>query len=592
MKKKLSVLLSILTAAAMLAGCSAQETPAEQDAPAPQEPVQFAESADINSVHLRDMDALYLAEDPYDVVTMYLTVREGNASDGTDHTWQEVNTYSAYYYNDRGIDRYRVAGLLQVGDENGPVEGKLGYGETLPNATVQIRGQTSSRYSQKNYKIELLDTGNREWNGQRTIAVNKHMSEGMRFRNKMAYDLMAEIPQIMSLRTQFVHLYVRDMTGSEPDVFRDYGIFTQVEQLNKSALRAHGLDKNGYLYKINSCEFYEYEDLRLVSDPLYNEAAFSAIMETKGRDDHTRLLQMIHAVNDMSVTPDELLDTYFDRENIAYWMAFMILMGNPDTQNRNFYLYSPLNGEKWYIYPWDNDDMLTATEWEVRNFANSVEWQNGISNYWGNMLFRRALMSQQFKEELDSAVNDLLENHLTAEHLQEMAEGYSATVRPYLERMPDLNYLPVTFEEYDLIKNALPHEVKDNYERYKASLLSPMPFFVGEPVQEGNTLKLVWESAYQPDDQDVTYHVKLARDPYYQTILFEQDNLKLPQTTCSLTLTPGQYFVGVEATNEAGYTTTCFDYYVGINGKVPNAYGFFVNEDGTIDAYTNDEGDE
>ena len=104
----------------------------------------IAPTADINSLHLRDVGSLYSAE-PEDVVTMYLTVREGNASDGTNHTWQEVNTYSAYYYDELGIDRYKVAALLQVGDENGPVEGLLGYGQTIPNATVQIRGQTSSR---------------------------------------------------------------------------------------------------------------------------------------------------------------------------------------------------------------------------------------------------------------------------------------------------------------------------------------------------------------------------------------------------------------------------------------------------------------
>ena len=208
----------------------------------------IAPTADINSLHLRDVGSLYSAE-PENVVTMYLTVREGNASDGTNHTWQEVNTYSAYYYDELGIDRYKVAALLQVGDENGPVEGLLGYGQTIPNATVQIRGQTSSRNAQKNYKIKLIDNSN-SWNGQRTIALNKHMGEGLRFRNKLAYDLMTEIPQIMSLRTQFVHLYVRDLTGDNPDEFVDYGLYTQVEQLNKTALRAHGLDKNGYLYKV------------------------------------------------------------------------------------------------------------------------------------------------------------------------------------------------------------------------------------------------------------------------------------------------------------------------------------------------------
>ena len=85
------------------------------------------------------------------------------------------------------------------------------------------------------------------------------MGEGLRFRNKMAYDLIEGIPQMTGLRTQFVHLYVRDLTTGSGAAFEDYGLYTQVEQLNKTALKTHGLDRNGQLYKVNSFEFQRYE---------------------------------------------------------------------------------------------------------------------------------------------------------------------------------------------------------------------------------------------------------------------------------------------------------------------------------------------
>ena len=40
---------------------------------------------------------------------------------------------------------------------------------------------------------------------------------------------------MMGLRTQFVHLYVKDLTDSDTGAFVDYGLYTQVEQLNKTA---------------------------------------------------------------------------------------------------------------------------------------------------------------------------------------------------------------------------------------------------------------------------------------------------------------------------------------------------------------------
>lgn len=99
--------------------------------------------------HLRDNDALYTVYDDSGVVTMYLTVTRGTEAENTDHTWEQINSYSAYDYEAMQVPRYQVEGLLQVGDESGPAASEVGYGETVPNATVQIRGQTSSRNAQK-----------------------------------------------------------------------------------------------------------------------------------------------------------------------------------------------------------------------------------------------------------------------------------------------------------------------------------------------------------------------------------------------------------------------------------------------------------
>ena len=133
--------------------------------------VEKAPLEDINSVHLRDNPELYTVYDDSGVVTMYLTVSRGNDSENTNHSWAEINHYSVYDYEAMGVPRYQVAALLQVGDENGPVVGELGYDTLTPNATVQIRGQTSSENAQKNYKIKLKKNKG-SWRGQRTIALN------------------------------------------------------------------------------------------------------------------------------------------------------------------------------------------------------------------------------------------------------------------------------------------------------------------------------------------------------------------------------------------------------------------------------------
>ena len=114
---------------------------------------ETSEALTVDDISITDSELIYQDDDEDSIVTMYLTVRQGNETDNTNHTWEEVNAHSVYYYQEQGIDRYRVSGILQVGDENGPVMGMFGYGEFTPNCTVQIRGQTSTRSPQKSYKI-------------------------------------------------------------------------------------------------------------------------------------------------------------------------------------------------------------------------------------------------------------------------------------------------------------------------------------------------------------------------------------------------------------------------------------------------------
>ena len=556
-----------------LTGCTASgetgnasETKTEQ-----QETIEKAETQDINDVHLRDKDSLYENDDETSVVTMYLTVSQGNSSEGTNHTWKEINSYSVYDYDKMGVDRYQTAALLQIGDESGPQSGEVGYGENVPNATVQIRGQTSSRYAQKNYKIELKKNKG-TWRGQRTINLNKHQTDGMRFRNKLSYDLLKGIPQLMSLRTQFVHLYVRDLTEGNSTEFQDYGLYTQVEQLNKTGMKNHEMDSNGQLYKINLFEFFRYEDvIKKEDDPTYDQKAFEKLLEIKGDSDHTKLIDMLTDLNDNSKSIGNILDQYFDRENLTYWMAYQILT---DTQSRNTYLYSPQNSDTWYLIAWDNDSSFKTTEYIVKNRSEQGSWDCGVSNYWGNVLFRRCLQSEDFREELDAAIQDL-RSYLSVERISSMIEKYRTVTQKYLYQMPDRMNAPLTEAQYDTVASAIPSEVEQNYELYKESLEKPMPFFIGVPVIEGNTLKLNWDASYDFDAETITYTVELAKDYQFNEIVFRQDNIQIPEAETTVPA-DGQYFVRIRATNTSGQTQDAFDYYVTDAGKNYGMKCFYI----------------
>lgn len=587
MRKKILAVICLLLAAAMcMPGCEGTLDSAVNSNLGTT--IDKSEIQAEDNIHIRDKNLLYEQQNNTEIVTMYLTVSMGNSAENTNHTWEEINTYSAYDYEEMGVERYKIAGLIQVGDENGLIPGELGYGQVAPNCTVQIRGQSSSRNVQKNYKISIKDNKG-DWRGQQTIALNKHQGDGLRFRNKLGFDLLSGVDELMSLRTTFVRLYVKDLTSGEDAKFEDYGIYTQVEQLNKTALERHGLDKKGHLYKINFCEFYRYEDaIVLKDDPRYDIKKFEEILEIKGDDDHTKLIRLLERINDYSIPIETILLEDLDIENVAYWMAFQLLCGNVDTQSRNFYLYSPLNGERFYILAWDLDGMFKRGEYDLLGRNDYAKWEEGVSNYWGNVLFRRCLKSELYREKLDEAMSALYEK-LTDGRVEEYVESYSALLKPLVFSGRDSLAMPITESQYDIIANSIIDEVRNNYLSYRQSYEKPMPFYIGVPKVEGSEITLIWDSAYTFDAESVTYTFELDEDFTFMEPIVKKTGLAVPMVQFEL-LGEGQYFIRVTAVDDGGETQTAFDAYVTEGGKVYGTKCFYVDADGQIveDVYVED----
>lgn len=593
MSKKRWLLLGIAALTIGLCGCKAEtvrEAVAEDTETKSLEALKKeAKQNTFNEEYkLQDNDALYEQDDDYEVVTMYLTVRQGNAEENTNHTWNEVNSHSVYDYERLGIERDKVEGILQVGDENGPYPGEFGYDETVPNTIVNIRGQSSSQANLKSYKIRIKDDKG-TYKGQKTLNLNKHAYDETKFRNKLCYDLMEELPDMVSLRTQFVHLYVKDETENQKNAqFEDYGLYTHVEQPNKKFLKNHGFDRYGQLYKLNEFEFYRYEDeIRLSSDAKYNADAFNKRLEAKGSEDHSKLIKMLDELNDYSIPIEDFFEKWFDEDNFFSWMAFHILMGNNDTQSRNLFLYSPLNMNRWYFISWDNDACLSITSDRIETGKYDPGWMYGVSNYWGNVLFQRVLRSPKYREKLDEKIEEY-HSFLNEEMLAKRIEKYANVVWPYRNKLPDILTTKVTNDDFLKICEAMPKEVEQNYKAYKKSMNCPMPFYIGAPFRKNGVNVMSWDVAYDFDNEDITYEVLVGRDYTFQNPIIHKENQIIPEIEFG-NLEPGQYFIKVIAKNESGYEQMAFDYYRGENGKVYGTKCFYVLEDGTMREDTYEE---
>ena len=234
------------------------------------------------------------------------------------------------------------------------------------NAELRQRGATARLSDQKSYRVELKGKGVR-WRGEDRLQLNKNPYDPSKIRNKLAFDLISEIPNLPSMRTQFVDLWIDDGAGPEP-----YGLFTHVEAAVGEYLENRGWDEDDRLYKAEKF-LYAGEDLAFMEldedgEPV-DEDAFESRLEIKGGDDHRTLVKMIRAVNDRDQAFEDVLARHFDEDNVITWVTVNILLRHIDGVTHNFYLYNPVGSEKFYIIPWDYDQTFAFQEFPTGGFG-------------------------------------------------------------------------------------------------------------------------------------------------------------------------------------------------------------------------------
>lgn len=582
MKKRTAELLTLILLMGILSGCAVSGGDDSFLVSADETYETTGDSGD--DYNYQDNKSLYEEDDENEVITMYLTVGRGNEEDGTDHTWTEVNSHPLTYYEEQGIQPYKCEAVLQVGDETGPVEGEFGSRDRAANATVQLRGEGASSWQQKSYRIKIKD-GSGDWRDQKTISLNKHVSDPVRFKNRLAYSLMEEIPQMFSARTTFVHLYVKDKTEGENGLFRDYGLYTQVEQVNKTYLKNRGLDNGGALYQAaGHFDWQRHEDSILTAtDENYDREKFEEYLEIDGSEEHDKIVELLGAVNDMDVPVSDIVSQYFDSENLYYWMAFHILMGNKDVLDGNYYLYSARGSDRWYFISWDNDSILEEGYEIMDDAGYERSWNKGVFTFADTVLFKRILQDEICRQTLDAAVEDLKSSVLTEETLRQKIDAYRAVTEQYLYSLPDQTYTRVSEENYDILADSMAGEVTENYEAYKESMESAWPFHIFDPVNENGKTVLSWEESYVQDGSDVTYTIELAKDYSFEDCIV---NTQTGDIRYEMEELPeGQYFVRIRAAGSSGLIQDAYEYYRTEWGTTSySTLCFYVMDDGTVAA--------
>ena len=420
----------------------------------------------------------------------------------------------------------------------------------VSNASMRLRGATSRFFDLKSYRIKL-DSKKKLWRGERKLQLNKHMGDMTRVKNKLSFDLMSTIPHITSLRTQFVNLYVDN---------EDFGLFTHVEYVGKEYLKRRGYDKDSNVYKAENFEFRVHPELAIDANgqPL-DIKAFETILDQKRGDDSKKLLEMLNALNDTENDfQNDVLNKYFNINNILTWEAINILMGNTDITTSNFYIFNPKGKDTFYILPWDYDQSwgFDREATTLRLDTVPAKSSRGPHNFWATKLGERFLSQPGSIELLKSAVEEIKNNYLTKSKIKTFIDSYHPVVFPQVSKNPDFDYLDfaqgsdeLTLAAYNELYNSLPDTVEANYQQFLKDLNSPMPFWVDTAKLVDKNISITWNKSFDLQGNDITYDLEIASTPEFKAsdIKYSIKKLKKDDFSTTWMLPKGTYYLRITA---------------------------------------------
>jgi len=398
--------------------------------------------------------------------------------------------------------------------------------EMTVNASMKQKGKSTRETSQKSYRIKL-DSKEELYLNERTLQLNKHAYDHSRVRNKLSFELFETIPNIPSLKTRFVHLFVNN---------EDYGLFTHVEKVDDLYLKNRGWNEEDNLYKIQEFDFRMSDDLRLDKDgkPL-DKDAFELRVELESGKEYRHFIKMVEDVESATQENfEKIFNKYFNRENYITWMASNIILGNKDTTSQNFFLYNPKFSDTYYFIPWDYDGIS-------QDESKYSKWEHGVANWWSVPLHQNFLKIAKNREDLDTKVKELRAKYITDTIIKTKLAEYKKVVEPFLETVPDSKRLSVTDWQTEI--DSLPQRIQQNIDWYNEEKGSPMPFWqIAKYDTDNKKLTLWWGDSYDLEGDKIVYDVELADNLDFNNSIVSEKNLELGDGKLQVPEASQEYF--------------------------------------------------
>lgn len=249
--------------------------------------------------------------------------------------------------------------------------------DTILNIGVRIKGNSSRNAKKLSFKITTDEYVNKSYQGLKTFNLNGEHNDPTLIREYMACYLMERANNIAT-RANMVKLYFNNDY---------YGVYGNIEHVNKKFVESRLVDNTGNLYK---CSWPA--DLKYISDnqndykalinpsPL-NERAYE-LKTNETLDDYSDLVNFIKIINTTPLDSfQQKIEKVFEVNQYLRTLATEILIGHWDNyfmNKNNYYLYHNVSTGKFNYIPYDMDNTF-GVQWGYSN----IDVRN--INNWGNL---------------------------------------------------------------------------------------------------------------------------------------------------------------------------------------------------------------
>jgi spore coat protein H len=324
-------------------------------------------------------------------------------------------------------------------------------------AGVRLRGDQAREHPKLSWKVELPE--GRKLDGARRFNFLAEWLDAGLLGDVFSYELMTGAGALAP-RARYVTLSVNG---------KFEGIFTLVEQVDKSFLKAHGLSSDGSIYRCGGrdCE------LKITPKAHYQAPWAKKTNEDQPWDDLNTFLWKV------SRTPEHEFEDFL-RENLELdrylrYMAAGVLISISGIDDSGSYLVRDPERSKWFYVPWDlNNSMLmyyrmeqvgavpittmpipafTAYDTRMERIYQHKESKFGGAHLHFSALSQRIWDRPALRHRVLDYVEELLNTVFTEEAVAKRVDGQHALIRELLPKdpyvlLPQAHYAPEHLKRY------------------------------------------------------------------------------------------------------------------------------------------------